>query len=124
MPVEYDDPRKSAFLELFEVKYRGDVGTQFVRQIRAGVVDPRELCRAAARTVGQRSRESAASGWALGPGSIPAEMLTGIMRANEEAALGYAAYMVEWEMMTPNEKAAAKAPTKAAYTSRYLRGAR
>lgn len=122
MPVEYDDPRKSAFLELFEVKYRGDVGTQFVRQIRAGVVEPTELCRAVARTVGKRSRESAAEGWPLGPGSIPAALLTAIMRANEDAARAYAAYMAEWERMTPNEKAAAKAPTKAAYTSRYLRG--
>lgn len=122
MPVEYDDPRKSAFLELFEVKYRGDVGTQFVRQIRAGVVEPRELCRAVGRTVGQRTREAEASGWAQGPGSIPAPLLIQIMRANEGAALDYAAYMVEWEAMTPNEKIAAKAPTKAAHMTRWVRG--
>lgn len=119
MRVIYDDVRRTAFLSLVEDRYRGDVGNLFAAQIRAGEEDPALICRMVWLKVGER--EAAYVG-DLGPGTIPAATLRGIMRANTQTALAYVDWLKEWERLTPSEKAALKAPASAAYRARWMRG--
>lgn len=119
--VEYDDPRKCAFLADIPVKYRGDVGNLFARPVRAGERDRALIARDVWIRVGEREDDARRSGYGLGPGTIPAADLRAVMVADRDRTLAYAEYVIEWESMTPQEKAAAKAPTKASYLTRYYR---
>jgi len=118
--LSYDDPRRTGFLDTIPVQFRGDVGNLFLRQIRTGEEDRALIARMVWIAVGERET---AAGDALGPGSIPAAQLRAAMAADRERTLSFVEFLQEWERLSPSEKAAAKAPVKAAYMGRWMRGA-
>lgn len=125
MPVSYSDPRKLRFLAQIEEKHRSDVTNIFLRGIRAKITAPAEIVAAAWRWVGERGAELAASGWAPGPGTVPAEVLQAVIEGDGAGAEAFAAYLSEWDRMSPAEKEQAKAALKSGYRQEWAaRGAR
>ena len=124
MGIGYSDPRKLAFLAQIEEKYRSDVTNLFLRGVRQGLRTPPAIVATAYQWVGAREAELVHLGWTPGPGTVPAETLQGVIEGDPEGAEGFAAYLVEWESLSPTEKEALKGAHKRRYQGAVARGAR